>query len=95
MATVAIAVAIVLAVILVAREMYWSRAVGELRGRLDTARAHARRRGSRQRRPARVRSLEVEHSTGHGFRFHVELPVAAAGVDSREPAATSGQPMKM
>jgi signal transduction histidine kinase len=39
MATVAIVLAIVLAVTLVAREIYWSRAVGELRDRLDTARA--------------------------------------------------------
>jgi signal transduction histidine kinase len=29
-------------------------------------------------------SLEVEHSAGHGFRFHFELPVTAAGVDSQE-----------
>ncbi|MBZ5558329.1 MAG: hypothetical protein LAO77_13745 [Acidobacteriia bacterium] len=33
-------------------------------------------------------TLEVEHSAGAGFRFHFELPVTAAGVDSREPGAS-------
>ncbi|MFI5246424.1 MAG: sensor histidine kinase [Gemmatimonadales bacterium] len=42
MATVAIVVALVLAVVLVAREIYWSRAVADLRDRLDTARARMR-----------------------------------------------------
>jgi K+-sensing histidine kinase KdpD len=80
MAIVAIVVAIVLAVALVAREIYWSRTVGELRDRLDTARARMREGEALANVGQLVSGLAQElKSPLQGMLGNTELMLATAG----------------
>lgn len=84
MATVAVLIAIVLAVVLVAREIHWSRAVDDLRRRLDTVRARMREGEELAHVGQLVSGLAQElKSPLQGMLGNTEVMLASAG-----PAST-------